>query len=50
MKGARILIVEDDPVIVEVIAQRLEHDGYETEVMHLVERLSRQSPGVILTS
>jgi DNA-binding response OmpR family regulator len=31
MKGARILIVEDDPVIVEVIAQRLEHDGYETE-------------------
>jgi two-component system response regulator MtrA len=31
MKGVRILIVEDDPATMEVIALRLQHEGYETE-------------------
>lgn len=30
MKGARILIIEDDPAVTEVISLRLQEDGYET--------------------
>ncbi|OAI39284.1 hypothetical protein AYO38_07960 [bacterium SCGC AG-212-C10] len=52
MKGARVLVVDDDPAILRVVGRALSAAGYDVESLgrgeHVVERASVFAPDVIL--
>jgi two-component system KDP operon response regulator KdpE len=52
VKGARVLVVDDDPAILRVVRRALESAGYDVEALdcgaHLVDRVAGFGPDVIL--
>jgi len=49
---ARILVIEDDPAVVEMLTLMIQNEGHDVEVVvdgaHAIERLDRPPPDLVL--